>query len=60
MDIRLILENLLDMVHSPKNVVIKALLKNDKYNEKVKGEVEALINEYKISQTLYDLCFKKQ
>ena len=50
----------IDMVHSPKNVVIKALLKNDKYNEKVKGEVETLINEYKISQTLYDLCFKKQ
>ena len=46
-----------DIENSPKNLLIRATLSGKK-NEKIKEEIESLLNEYRITQKLYELCFK--
>jgi hypothetical protein len=48
-----------DFASSPKNILIKATLTNNKNEESLKL-VENILKEYDINQTLYDLCFKKK
>lgn len=49
----------IDFNHSPKNVLIKAI-KTNTLNESVKEEIDSIIKEYNIKQTLYELCFNKK
>ena len=46
-----------DFENSPKNLLIRATLTNNK-NKKIKEEIDALIKEYNINQTLYDMTLK--
>ena len=46
-----------DIENSPKNLLIRAVYKNIKKNEKIKEEIESLLKEYKINQKIYDLLF---
>ena len=46
--------------NSPKNLLIRAVKTNNSHNEKIKEEIEALLDEYKIKQTLYSLLFTKE
>ena len=48
----------IDFDASPKNVLIKGVLSNNKYNDNTKKEIDKLINDYNLNQTLYNLCFK--
>ena len=48
-----------DFENSPKNLLIRATLTNNK-NIKIKEEIDNLIKEYKINQTLYDLTLKNE
>ncbi len=48
----------IDFDASPKNVMIKAKKTSDVCNEKIKEEIDKVLDEYKIHQKLYDLCFK--
>jgi len=48
-----------DLENSPKNLLIRAVLTNNK-NENAKKEIDELIEAFKIEQTLYKLVFKKQ
>lgn len=47
-----------DIENSPKNLLIRAVLKNNNKNEKIKEEIESLLKEYNINQKLYELVFK--
>lgn len=47
----------IDFNHSPKNVLIKAIYTGNIKEESI-DEVERILNEYKIKQTLYELCKK--
>lgn len=47
-----------DLENSPKNLLIRAVLTNNK-NENAKKEIDELIEAFKIEQTLYKLVFKK-
>ncbi|RIA77796.1 methyltransferase family protein [Anaeroplasma bactoclasticum] len=49
-----------DFENSPKNLLIRAVKTNNSKNEKIKEEIEALLEEYKIKQTLYSLLFTKE
>ncbi len=49
-----------DFENSPKNLLIRAVKTNNSKNEKIKEEIEALLEEYKINQTLYSLLFTKE
>lgn len=49
----------IDFIHSPKNILIKGVLTSNKPNEKLKKDIDDLLNEYHISQALYDMCFKQ-
>lgn len=46
-----------DFENSPKNLLIRAVKTSDTKNNKIKAEIEEILNEYKISQTLYSLLF---
>lgn len=46
-----------DFENSPKNLLIRAKLTNNKYNEKIKEELDKLINDLNVKQTLYSLLF---
>ena len=48
-----------DFENSPKNLLIRAQLTNNKYNEKIKEEIDSEIKRLGINQTLYNLEFKK-
>lgn len=48
-----------DFENSPKNLLIRAELKNNSYNEKIKKEIDDEIKQLGIKQTLYSLCFEK-
>lgn len=48
-----------DFDASPKNVLIKGVLTSNIYNKDIKAEIDKVIEDYNISQTLYNLCFKK-
>lgn len=45
----------IDMIHSPKNLLIRAVLTDESKNSKFLDEVEEIINFYKIEQTLFSL-----
>ncbi len=49
-----------DIENSPKNLLIRAILTNSGKNKKIKEEVDSLINEYRINQTLYDMTLKNE
>lgn len=47
----------IDFLHSPKNVLIKGVLTNNKPNEELKKQIKDLLDEYHIHHALYDMCF---
>ena len=47
-----------DFDASPKNLLIRATYKNIKPNEEIKKEIDDLISNLEVNQTLYDLVFK--
>ncbi len=49
----------IDIEHSPKNILIKGVLANDKNDDNIKQNILKLCNEYKIKQTLVNLIFEK-
>lgn len=49
-----------DFENSPKNLLIRATLTNNSKNKKIKEEVDNLIKEYNINQTLYELTLKNE
>ena len=49
-----------DFENSPKNLLIRAELKNKAGNEKIKEEIDSLLNELNIKQTLYELVFNEK
>ncbi len=49
-----------DIENSPKNLLIRAILTNSGKNKKIKEEVDSLIKEYNINQTLYDMTLKNE
>ena len=48
-----------DFENSPKNLLIRAQLTNNSYNEKIKEEIDDEIKRLGVNQTLYNLEFKK-
>lgn len=48
-----------DLENSPKNLLIRAVYTNNAPNEKIKAELDSIIRETKINQTLYNLIFNK-
>lgn len=46
-----------DFENSPKNLLIRAILTNNLYNKEIKNELDSIIKEYGINQTLYNLMF---
>ena len=48
-----------DFENSPKNLLIRAELKLKPGNEQIKEEIDDIIKEYNIKQTLYELVFNK-
>lgn len=48
-----------DFENSPKNLLIRAILTNNK-NKKIKEEIDNLVKEYNINQTLYDMTLKNE
>ncbi|MCR5349993.1 MAG: SAM-dependent methyltransferase [Acholeplasmatales bacterium] len=50
----------IDFAHTPKNLLIRAQLTNNKYNKKIKEEVDALLKELDVKQTLYELTLKNE
>ena len=46
-----------DFENSPKNLLIRAKLTNNKYNEKIKEELDELMTDLNVKQTLYSLLF---
>ena len=49
-----------DFENSPKNLLIRATLTNNKPNKEIKEEIDKVIEEYNISQTVYNLIFKNK
>jgi len=49
-----------DIENSPKNLLIRAILTNSGKNKIIKEEVDSLIKEYNLNQTLYDLTLKSE
>ncbi|MBE6137060.1 MAG: SAM-dependent methyltransferase [Erysipelotrichaceae bacterium] len=49
-----------DLENSPKNLLIRAVYVNNAPNNKIKKEIDALIEETKINQTLYNLIFNNK
>ena len=49
-----------DFDASPKNLLIRATKVNKVGNEKIKEELDEIIKQYKISQTLYNLMFSEK
>ena len=49
-----------DFENSPKNLLIRAVKTSNSVNPTAKEEVEAILNEYNIKQTLYSLLFTKE
>ncbi|MDE7105793.1 MAG: SAM-dependent methyltransferase [Anaeroplasmataceae bacterium] len=49
-----------DWEATPKNVLIRATLKNKPISDALKEEVEGWMNEFEFEQTLYNLCFKRK
>lgn len=49
-----------DFENSPKNLLIRAVKTSNSVNPKAKEEVEAILNEYNIKQTLYSLLLTKE
>ena len=49
-----------DFDASPKNLLIRATKVNKVGNEKIKEELDEIIKQYKISQTLYNLMFNEK
>lgn len=47
-----------DFDASPKNLLIRATLTSNSKNEKIKEEIDELIKQMNVSQTLYNLVFK--
>jgi hypothetical protein len=48
-----------DFDASPKNLLIRANLTNQKPDDKIKTEIDALIEQLGVEQTLYNLIFNK-
>ncbi len=48
----------IDMMHSPKNILIKGI-KSEAMDISYKEQIDKMLKEYNITQTLYDLVFKK-
>lgn len=48
-----------DFENSPKNLLIRAVLVNNKPNEKIKNEIDELLSDIKTGHTLYDLVFNE-
>lgn len=48
-----------DFENSPKNILLRCQLTNNKPNESIKEELDSIIKEYQINQTLYNLVFNK-
>lgn len=46
-----------DFENSPKNLLIRAVYVNNKPNEKIKKEIDELMNDINVNQTLYNLIF---
>ena len=51
------IKEFVDFENSPKNLLIRAKLTNNKYNEKIKEELDKLMNDLNVKQTLYSLLF---
>lgn len=49
-----------DFENSPKNLLIRAVYVNNKPNDKIKNEIDDLINDIKVEQTLYNLIFNNK
>ena len=49
-----------DFENSPKNLLIRAVKMSHTFNEKIKSEIDEILEEYKIKQTLYSLLFTKE
>ena len=49
-----------DFDASPKNLLIRAIKVNKEKNPKIKEELDAIISEYGIKQTLYSLLLDKK
>ena len=49
-----------DFDASPKNLLIRATKTSNGFNESIKEEIEKIINDYKIHQTLYALLFENK
>ena len=49
-----------DIENSPKNLLIRAVFKNLPKNEKIKEEIESLLNMLDVKQKLYTLLFNKE
>lgn len=49
-----------DFENSPKNLLIRAVKMSNTINEKIKSEIDEILEEYKIKQTLYSLLFTKE
>ncbi len=49
-----------DFENSPKNLLIRAIYSNSGKNHKIKEEIDNLIKEYNIDQTLYNLTLKEE
>lgn len=48
-----------DFENSPKNLLIRAILTNNKPNEKIKEEIDLLLKSMNVKQKLYELVFNK-
>ena len=49
-----------DFENSPKNLLIRAVYTNSGKNKKIKEEIDSLIKEYNVDQTLYNLTLKNE
>ena len=51
----------IDSIHSPKNILLRCSYQgiNDTKQEVIKKELDELLKDYQIKQTLYDLMFTK-
>jgi hypothetical protein len=49
----------IDIDNSPKNLLIRAIYQGGVPNEKIKEDVDNLIKDLGITQTLYNLLFKE-
>ncbi len=49
----------IDISHSPKNVMLKAVLNNSTLKDEIKIQIEETLNYFNVHHTLFDLFFKK-